>query len=192
MCEIRDPSIKWPHWHTLIFSNEITIDMRYVCPKDVKKMVVQRARLVNWKKWAAKHEYEELKEGTWLEPGLALLRKKVKENWTVSHRTVARKIFLEGGGAQKRLFDIGWSILPDGGRHREAQGSPLFGMARSKAGDPRGFQEMGSKRRRCRRKNGNDEEVSSRTLSVKANGTEDHFRMKKWVSEKHKCWCMSC
>ena len=32
-----------------------------------------------WKKWAAKHEYEELKEGAWLEPGLALLRKKVKE-----------------------------------------------------------------------------------------------------------------
>ena len=31
-----------------------------------------------WKKWAAKHEYEELKEGAWLEPGLALLRKKVK------------------------------------------------------------------------------------------------------------------
>ena len=29
-----------------------------------------------WKKWAAKHECEELKEGAWLEPGLALLRKK--------------------------------------------------------------------------------------------------------------------
>ena len=27
-------------------------------------------------KWAAKHEYEELKEGAWLEPGLALWRKK--------------------------------------------------------------------------------------------------------------------
>ena len=101
MCEIRDPSIKWPHWHTLIFSNEITIDMRYVCPKDVKKMVVQRARLVNWKKWAAKHEYEELKEGTWLEPGLALLRKKVKENWTVSHRTVAGRSFWKEVGRKK-------------------------------------------------------------------------------------------
>ena len=46
---------------------------------------------------AAKHEYEELKEGAWLEPGLTLLRKKVKEDWTEKLRNVARKIFLEGG-----------------------------------------------------------------------------------------------
>ena len=34
-----------------------------------------RARSVYWKKWAAKHGYEELKEGAWLEPGLAPLRR---------------------------------------------------------------------------------------------------------------------
>ena len=59
----------------------------------------------------AKHEYQELKEGAWLEPGLALLRKKVKENWTEKHRYVARNIFLEGGWTQKRLFDVGWSDI---------------------------------------------------------------------------------
>ena len=53
------------------------------------------------------HEYEVLKEGAWLEPAQALLRKKVK-NWTEKRRNVARKIFLEGGWTQKRLFDIGW------------------------------------------------------------------------------------
>ena len=62
MRETRDLGIKWPHWHTLMFSDEIKVDMRFVCPKDVKKMLVQRARSVYWKKWAAKHEYEELKE----------------------------------------------------------------------------------------------------------------------------------
>ena len=55
------------------FSSVITIDMRFTCPKDVKKLLMQRARSVYWKKWAAKHEYEELKEGTWLELGRALL-----------------------------------------------------------------------------------------------------------------------
>ena len=64
-----------------------------------------------WKKWAAKHEYEEVKEEAWLEAGLALLRKKVRENWTEKHRNVARKIFWEGGWTQKRLFDIGWSDI---------------------------------------------------------------------------------
>ena len=53
-----DLAIKWPYWHTLIFCNDTKIDMRFVCPKDVKKMPVQTARSVYWKKWAAKHEYE--------------------------------------------------------------------------------------------------------------------------------------
>ena len=43
MCETKDLGIKWPHWHTLIFDGEVRIDMRNVCPEDVKKMLVQRA-----------------------------------------------------------------------------------------------------------------------------------------------------
>ena len=70
-------------------------------------MLLQRARTVYWKKWAAKHEYEELKEGVWLEPALALLRKKTKGDWTEKHRKVARKLLLEGGWVQQRLFDVG-------------------------------------------------------------------------------------
>ena len=38
MCETRDLGIKWPHWHTLIFSDETRIDMICVCPFDVEKM----------------------------------------------------------------------------------------------------------------------------------------------------------
>ena len=36
ICETSDLGIKWPYWHTLVFSNERTIDMRYVkgCQKD--------------------------------------------------------------------------------------------------------------------------------------------------------------
>ena len=77
--------------------------------KDVKKMLVQRARSVYWKKWVAKHEYVELKEGAWLEPGQALVRKKENGDWTEKHRNVDRKIFLEGGWTLKRLIDMGWS-----------------------------------------------------------------------------------
>ena len=42
MCETRDLGIKWPRWHTLMVSDEIKLDMRFVCQKDVKKMLVQR------------------------------------------------------------------------------------------------------------------------------------------------------
>ena len=36
--------IKWPQWHALVFEGEAKTDMRYVCPKDVRKMPVQQAR----------------------------------------------------------------------------------------------------------------------------------------------------
>ena len=94
-------------------------------------------------KWAVKHECEELKEGAWLEPGLALLRKKVKENWTETHRNAARKIFLEGGWTQTRLFDIGACQLEEGTeRHRLYH---LSRMARNQAKNSRGLQKVGTK-----------------------------------------------
>ena len=85
--------------------------MRLVCPRDVRKMLILRARSVYWKKWAAQHGCEESEEGAWLEPGFALVRQKVKENWTEKHRNAASKIFLEGGWTQKRLFDVDWSDI---------------------------------------------------------------------------------
>ena len=73
-------------------------------------MLWREARTICWKTWAAKHEFEELKKSIWLEPTLAMLRRRTKEAWTDKHRHVARKLVLEGGGwVQRRLFDIGWS-----------------------------------------------------------------------------------
>ena len=109
MCETRDLGFKWPQWRTLIVESEVRIDMRSVCPKDMKKMLLQQARSVCWKKSATRHEYEDFKEGIWLELALAVLRKKTKEELTEKHRHVSRKLILEGGWVQKRLFDIGWS-----------------------------------------------------------------------------------
>ena len=41
----------------------MVVDMRMVCPQDVNRMLLKLARIVYWKKWAAKHECEELKKG---------------------------------------------------------------------------------------------------------------------------------
>ena len=59
-CETRDLGING-RIGTLVFSDETRIDMRYVYPGDVKKMLLRRARSVYWKKEAAKHQHEELK-----------------------------------------------------------------------------------------------------------------------------------
>ena len=142
-CETRDLDIKWPYRQILVFSYEMKIDMRYVCPKDVKKMLVHRARSVYWEKWAAKHQYEELEESS--------SAKERKGDWTEKHRNAARKIFLEGGWTQKK-FIRNWMVghqsvssLSDGGRHRKAQALPLSGMARSEARYSGSLHEMGAK-----------------------------------------------
>ena len=54
-------------------------------------MLLKPARMVYWKKWATRHEFEELKEGVRLEPIHAMLRRKTNEAWTEEHRHAMRK-----------------------------------------------------------------------------------------------------
>ena len=70
--------------------------MRVVCPQDVQKMLL-KARMVHWKKWSAKHECEGLKEGFWLEPVQAMLRRKTNGSWTDKDRNVMRKLVVAAG-----------------------------------------------------------------------------------------------
>ena len=35
-CETRDLGIKWSQWHTLLFEEQVAVDMTVVCPQDVK------------------------------------------------------------------------------------------------------------------------------------------------------------
>ena len=96
------------------------IDMIYVYPRDVME-------------WAAKHEQEELKEGS--------SRSLSKESEKGSR---LRSIVL----GTIRYWQVGrqsMSSLPDGGRHREAEALPLSGMARSKAGYSGVLQKMGAR-----------------------------------------------
>ena len=62
MCETRDLCNQWPQWHTLLFEEQVPVDMRVVGPQDMKKMLLEQARMRHWKEWGAKHEYEELRK----------------------------------------------------------------------------------------------------------------------------------
>ena len=141
-------------------------------------MRVQRARLVYWKKVAAKHELEELKGEAWIEPAPAFLRKKTKGVliWTENHRNVAREVFLEGGWTQKRLFDIGWSDASECQAYHKEEGTAKHRLTTAQNGtkSDEGFQmlsESGSKKREHPRRCGSGKEVLLHILSVKANGT---------------------
>ena len=79
---------------------------------------------------AAKRECEDLKEGVWLEPIQAVLKKNTNQACTDKHRHVMRKLVLDGGWVQKRLYDSGLSDDKtcrgcnrgeDTGKHRMSQ-----------------------------------------------------------------------
>ena len=59
--ETRDLGIEWPQWHTLLFEEQVAVDLMVVCPLDAKKMLLEQARMVCRKQCAAKREYVELK-----------------------------------------------------------------------------------------------------------------------------------
>ena len=45
MCETRDLGTQWPQCHTLMFEGQVAVDMKVVCPQDVKRMLPKQARL---------------------------------------------------------------------------------------------------------------------------------------------------
>ena len=66
-----------------------------------KKVLLKQARMVYWKKRAAKDEHEEL-TGVWLVAIQA-------EVWTDKHRNVTRKLVVREVGCSEDCTTIGWS-----------------------------------------------------------------------------------
>ena len=104
-----------------------------------------------WRKWTAKHEYEEVKEGTWLEPALALLRK-TKDEWTDKHRHVARKLVLEGGWVRQMKANLSHKVQKSTGFAIVQVGMKSGAKSQRPAGS-------GSKKRGPQRRNGSGKEV---------------------------------
>ena len=69
MCETRDLGIKWLPWHTMLCEGQVAVEMICFCPAGRKHVLLKKqARMDQWKRWAAKHECEERKDGAWLQP----------------------------------------------------------------------------------------------------------------------------
>ena len=121
-----------------------------------------------------------MKEGAWLEPGLALLRKKVMENW--------RNIFLERGWTQKRLFDIGWSDvsqcqacqLEEGTEKHRLHHCPEWYEIKKVGAKGENVEERVEVAKRYRR-----------APSQRKPMNRGHFSTTVWESEKHKSWSMT-
>ena len=193
MRETRDMGIKWPHCHTLFFEGQVAVDMRVACPQDVKKMLLKQARMVYWKKWAAKHECEELKEGVWLEPIQALLRRQTNEAWTDKHRNVTRKLVVKEDGRRKEytiLVVLTKRCVVDVTNEKARRSTDCITARRGRKLETRSQKTWGngSKGPKPQRKIGRGRKESRRALCVKVNGRKTHLTLRRWESEKHKSW----
>ena len=130
--------------------------------------------MTHWRKWAAEHEYEDLKEGFSSDPIDALLRKKINEEWTHKHRDVLRKIVVEGGWVQKRMYDIIWSD------EKKCQGVVQKKAQRSTDCATAGTSKVDWKWQRG---------ITTHPLS-ESQWTKSHLIVRKWESEKHNSWCI--
>ena len=117
-------------------------DMRFVCPKDVKKMLVQRARSVYWKKWASKHGYEEFERGNVAGKRASSLAK--EGEGTLDRKSIVmwpgRSFWKEVGREKDCSISIGRTpanVKPakKRGRDRKAQAIPLPRMVRGQTRD---------------------------------------------------------
>ena len=144
--------------------------MRYVCPKDVKKMLLKQARSFYWKKWAAKH-------GNLVGACSSFAAQEDKGRLDgKASKCCEENIFRREISAEQTLRSwlVGhqpMSSLPQGGRHRKAQALPLPRMVRSKTGVPRGFQEVGPKSKNLKEKEWKRQRSIVTHPSLRASGT---------------------
>ena len=158
-------------------------------------MLVRRARTVYRKKWAAKHEQEELQEGAWIDPAPVLLRRNAKGVWTGRHRNEARKIFLEGGWTQKRLFDFGWSDISqcqacqmeEGTEKHRLYHCPEWHAVRRDI--PESFRKWEQKANTSKKEWKWQRGIVVHPLS-ESQWNRGHLSVTKWESEKHRSWGM--
>ena len=132
-------------------------------------MLVQKARSVYWKKWAAKHEQEELKEGAWTDPALVLLRQKAKGVWTEKHRNVARRSSWKAVGTEK---------------HGPYHCSEWHAVRRDILVS---FRKWEQNARTSKKEWKGQRGTVAHPLS-ESQWNRGHFSVTKWESEKHRSW----
>ena len=123
MCETRDLGIMWSHWHTLIFEGDRRIDMKCVCPKDVK-MLLQQARMMPPTPLQSSHSSVE--ERQWQ------IEVEDHQTWNARHRTVIARMkqHLARGDSMKVEVKELESLLGPG--DSEVDFRPILEEARNK------------------------------------------------------------
>ena len=99
----------WPCYHTFVDRAGRHLDMREICPKDVKAMAVQDSAAAMWAKWTRTPQWAELAPRPCLEP-LAQLCTSRRNTSAVTRRTVEHLVTM-GPVTQAVLYQ--WGLAED-------------------------------------------------------------------------------
>ena len=105
VCETRDLGIGFPSWHALPFEEGEIVDMKVICPQDVKKTLKGHAREVPGKRWATRNESDELKRrgvGGAIE---GVVKEETNQRCTTKHVNVASSLSKKLDA--EKLYEIG-------------------------------------------------------------------------------------
>ena len=178
MCETRDLGIKWPQWHALGFEGQVAVDMRYVCPKDVKKMLMKQAGSAFWRKWVAKHEYEELKEVSGSSQFWFCSEGKRRRKGLTSIATFPENWFWKEAGCRKDSSTLVGQLKARAKACHKEEGTEKHGLYHCP-----GWKEVRRQIPEAFRK------WEQKARTTKKEWKVD-FKMKKRESEKHQSWCL--
>ena len=148
MRETRVLGVKWPQWHTLLFEEQVAVDMWVVCPQDVKKMLLKQVRMNCWEEMAAKHECEELKAGVLAGANPGYAATEGQRLWTVKHRNATRECWSwKEDGCRRDMATLVGRTKKSGEaatrkKERKTQAVPLSVMEGSQEPNPDGIVQL--------------------------------------------------
>ena len=97
----------WPRWDTFRSREGLLLDLREVCPQDVKAMVLLDVEAELWARWTAQPGREQLAPMPLIAPLVTTLRRPVTDGWGPHARNAARQAVVHGPWTQSELFAIG-------------------------------------------------------------------------------------
>ena len=143
-------------------------------------MLLKQAATAFWKKRAAEHECEELKEGVWSEPIQALLRRETNESWTDKHRNVMKNGSWKEDTCGRERMTLGGQAKRsvEAAARKKAQRSTGCTIVRHGWKSETGSQRvLGTLKERCY-------VVSSRRKQWR----KFHVSVRRWESDRHRSW----
>ena len=124
--QMRDLGWKWPSWSTMISEEGLVMDLREICPDDLKQMALRDSERNMWKRWCAKDGNQHLAPEPFMEPIQQWLKKGGQHSpgQAVVAQAVACGMWTQERGYKLGVLEDPWCKHCEKNRGKGAWNSP--------------------------------------------------------------------